>query len=209
MAGLIENATALDPGTKAAEGIPHPSVFGSEKPVMELPPVSVVAAASPEQSRQGPSTQPLVSPAGSIAELYRLAAARLAAAGQLPPPPGQGQIRGASLEAVVAQFGKLTQAADKSDPRLGTVRYLGVLKRPEFEQQVEAVVHAIPPGSEPELRAGGQRWWYFDLAQHLPVLVVTKDDSGKEIDYCRCDCLNARSTSVQSTANTSDASRRH
>jgi hypothetical protein len=138
-----------------------------------------------------------------------MAAARLAAAGQLQPSPGRGQIRGASLEALVAQFGALAQASEKCDARAGTVRYLGVLKRPEFEHQVEAVVHAIPPGSEPEHRAGGQRWWYFDLAQHLPVLVVTKDDNGKEIDYCRYDCMNARSTSVPSTANTSDASRRH
>jgi hypothetical protein len=84
---------------------------------------------------------------------------------------------------LIEHFGLLADAVERGDLRVGSVKYLGILKRFEFEQPVEAVLHAIPPGTEPALPRGGQRWWFFDAAQHLPILVVTHDDRNQEVEY--------------------------
>ena len=42
---------------------------------------------------------------------------------------------------------------------------------------------AIPPGCEHELPHGGRRWLLFDPANGLPVLTITQDDSGSEVEY--------------------------
>jgi hypothetical protein len=87
----------------------------------------------------------------------------------------------------IDRFGDLVEAAARGDLRGGSVRYLGRLKCTDFEQPVEAVLHAIPPGADPELPRGGQRSWYFDVNRHLPVLVVTRDEKGRDVEYNRFD----------------------
>jgi hypothetical protein len=85
---------------------------------------------------------------------------------------------------LIERYGQLVTAIEKGDPRAGTAKYLGQLKRPEFLMQVEAVHQALPPGAEPQLPRGGQRWWYFDASHHLPVLVITHDPDGEVEYYC-------------------------
>jgi hypothetical protein len=89
----------------------------------------------------------------------------------------------AGLDRLIERFGTLVEAAEHGDPAAGSLRYLGPLKRPEFEQSVEAALQAIPPGAEPGLPHGGQRLWFFDLGLRLPVLVLTQDDQGHEVEY--------------------------
>ncbi len=85
-------------------------------------------------------------------------------------------------------FGRLVTAAETNDQRIGTIKYLGPLERKEFVRPVEAVHHVIAPGFDPGLPKGGQRWWFFDTAHGLPVLVITHDETG-EVEYYRHDLI--------------------
>jgi hypothetical protein len=88
------------------------------------------------------------------------------------------------LGTVVERFGRLVTALEKNDPSEGKAKYLGKVKRPEFEQPVEAVHHEIPPDLESLLPKGGERWYFFDATSGLPVLVITHDASGEVEYYC-------------------------
>jgi uncharacterized protein DUF1571 len=89
----------------------------------------------------------------------------------------------AGVGSLVERFGKLIDAVEHNDPKAGTVKYLGQLKRKEFEEKVEVVLQSIPPGAEPQLPGGGQRLWCFDPEHGLPVLIVTHDETNREVEY--------------------------
>jgi hypothetical protein len=102
-------------------------------------------------------------------------------------PQGLGKERHAVAEFGIGpwinQFGRLVEAFERGDPKAGTVKYLGGVKRPEFETPVEAVMHFIPPGAESGLPDGGQRLWFFDPTHHFPVLLIAHDAAGREVEY--------------------------
>jgi Protein of unknown function (DUF1571) len=102
-------------------------------------------------------------------------------------PRGLGKERGPVTQLGVAawieRFGRLVDAVERRDLMVGTVKYLGSVKRPECDGPVEAVVHLIPPGSEIGLPKGGERLWYFDSTLHFPVLLITHDAQGQEVEY--------------------------
>lgn len=85
---------------------------------------------------------------------------------------------------VIERFGELVSAVEKNDPSVGQVKYLGKVKRPEFEQPVEAMHHIIPEKRDPLLPKGGQRWLYFDGGSGLPILTITHDPTGEVEYYC-------------------------
>lgn len=89
----------------------------------------------------------------------------------------------AGLGTVIAGLGQALDACEKGDGRFGTLRYLGQIKRPEFTQPLESVEQTIPPGAEPQLAQGGKRFVGFDAASRLPVLVLTQDHKGTEVEY--------------------------
>jgi hypothetical protein len=89
----------------------------------------------------------------------------------------------AGLGPLIVRFGTLVKAIEKGDRSQGTAKYLGQLKRPEYENKLEAVLHAIPPTCDPLFPRGGQRLWFFDPALQLPVLVISQDDAGREVEY--------------------------
>ena len=76
----------------------------------------------------------------------------------------------------------VADATYDGSPHGGTAKYLGQMKRPEFEAKVEAVHQGLPPGSEPGLPKGGQRWWFFDAQNGLPVLILAHDPE-REVEY--------------------------
>lgn len=83
----------------------------------------------------------------------------------------------------VKQFGEALSLAERSpDPTL-RVKDLGELKRPEFEQPVRAVLQIIPPRIEDLLPRGGQRLWFFDKVRNVPLLLITHDHAGQEVEY--------------------------
>jgi hypothetical protein len=87
------------------------------------------------------------------------------------------------IGALIDSFGRVVDAIERGDTHLGTMRCLGPIKRPEFEVPVEAVLQLVPAGAENELPRGGQRFWFFDTNLHFPILVVTQDDAGNEVEY--------------------------
>lgn len=91
----------------------------------------------------------------------------------------------AGIGTMVEQFGRLLSKQETGDSRHGTLRYAGPVRRPELPQVLEAVEQTISAGSETPLPRGGKRHWFFDPANQLPVLVVTYDHSGHEVEfYC-------------------------
>jgi hypothetical protein len=87
------------------------------------------------------------------------------------------------IGAMIDRFGRLVEAVDRGDEHIGTIRFMGTLNRPEFEATVEGVTHVIPPGIEEALPNGGQRLWCFDTTLRFPVLIVTLDNQGQEVEY--------------------------
>jgi hypothetical protein len=85
---------------------------------------------------------------------------------------------------LIERYGKMVAAIEKSDPREGTVKYLGLVSRPEFAAKVEGVHQVLQAKSDPQLPKGGERWWYFDAASGLPALVIAHDPSGEVEYYC-------------------------
>jgi hypothetical protein len=92
---------------------------------------------------------------------------------------------------VIARFGRLTTAIEKGDAREGAAKLLGKVKRPEFEEPLDGVLQTLPVNFESLFPGGGQRHWYFDAANGLPVLIVTFDHQGKEVEYYCHDRIQA------------------
>jgi hypothetical protein len=93
-------------------------------------------------------------------------------------PVGETGIAG-----LIERFGHLIDAIDRNDPKLGVVKNVGKVKRPEFEAELDAVIHLIPPGFDSGLPKGGQRLWFFDSVSRFPLLVIAHDAQGQEAEY--------------------------
>jgi hypothetical protein len=89
----------------------------------------------------------------------------------------------AGIGDLIDKFGMILDTLERGDKRFGTMKYLGFLRRPEFEKPHVAVEQVIPPGAETQLPKGGSRLWLFDPDNGLPVLLVTYDDTNKEVEY--------------------------
>jgi hypothetical protein len=83
----------------------------------------------------------------------------------------------------IVRFGRLLDAQDRGERRAGTLTDLGLQHRPEFSRAVPAVEHRVPSGVEEDLPQGGRRDYYFDPESHLPLLIVTHDNQGHEVEY--------------------------
>lgn len=92
-------------------------------------------------------------------------------------------IREAGIGSLVQKFVELVGMTERGDFRFGTLKYIGMIRRPEFEQPVEAIEQNVPPGGDPTLPKGGRRLWVFDPSQCLPVLVMLRDDANQEVEY--------------------------
>lgn len=91
-------------------------------------------------------------------------------------------IKEAGIETLVERFGKLVDDHARTGSQK-SLRYVGLLKRPEFEQKVECVFQVIPAKSESVFPNGGQRLWFFDGELGLPVLIVSLDEQKREVEY--------------------------
>jgi hypothetical protein len=122
------------------------------------------------------------------------------AAGDVPLMPAGGRIALAPDSALVRSssrhpiseagiggsldhLSELLRALDQGDNRLGTLRYLGPIKRPEFDTPCETVEEMIPPGQNPALPQGGRRLWAFHPERHLPTLIILYNETGHEVEY--------------------------
>jgi hypothetical protein len=89
----------------------------------------------------------------------------------------------AGIGNIIERYGAVLHALDRGDVRQGTATYLGAVQRPEFATAVEAVEQSIPPGLEAQLPRGGKYTVMFDPASRLPVLLITRDETGSEVEY--------------------------
>ncbi|MBV9125859.1 MAG: DUF1571 domain-containing protein, partial [Planctomycetes bacterium] len=92
-------------------------------------------------------------------------------------------INEAGIGAIIDKYGEVVAAVEKGSPSAGEVHYLGRQKRPEYDAPMEGVERLIPPGQEPQLPRGGRRYLFFDAVNGLPVLTITQDDRGHEVEY--------------------------
>jgi hypothetical protein len=87
------------------------------------------------------------------------------------------------IGSLVERFGRLVNATSRGDMRLGTLKYLGPVRRPEYDHPCEAFEQIIPPGAEQFLPRGGRRLWIFDPTLKLIVLTTAQDETGHDVEY--------------------------
>ena len=97
----------------------------------------------------------------------------------------------AGVCAIVDMYASGVAAFDKGQHPL---RYLGIVTRQDFDEgtQLEGVEEDLGPGADPNLPRGGRRQLYFNTANHLPALVITRDERGQEVEYYRFDRFQSR-----------------
>jgi len=94
----------------------------------------------------------------------------------------------ANVGYLVESLGQAVQSQQEGNYRFGRIRYLGRQPRPESATPLECVLQEIPPGLEKLLPRGGRRYFYLATDSRLPecglpVLIITQDDSGREVEY--------------------------
>jgi hypothetical protein len=104
-------------------------------------------------------------------------------------------IRDSGMGMSIVWMGKVLAQIDRDPSQVNRLRYIGRKERLERKTGLDAIEERIPPGWEPLLPQGGQRTTYFDPdaaspSFGLPILVVTLDSNGKEVEYYWFDKLN-------------------
>jgi Protein of unknown function (DUF1571) len=84
--------------------------------------------------------------------------------------------------------GKVIAIVERDPAQANRLRYIGRKERLERKSGLDAIEEQIPPNWEPVLPQGGQRTTYYDPDPSspsfgLPVLVVTLDGNGREVEY--------------------------
>lgn len=103
-------------------------------------------------------------------------------------------IRNGGMAMSIEWFGRVLAQMEKDPTQAQRMRYVGPKPRRERESGLVAVEETIPPGWEPLLPKGGRRMTHFDAdpaspSNGLPILIVTLDDSGREVEYYWFDSL--------------------
>jgi hypothetical protein len=98
---------------------------------------------------------------------------------------------------MIARFGIALAEMDSGTRPPNSLRYLGPQSRPETRQRLEGAAQVVPPGFEKHLPHGGRRYWFFSAeptaAEYgLPMLIITLDETGREVEYYFSDrlCVN-------------------
>lgn len=98
---------------------------------------------------------------------------------------------------MIARFGVALADMDNGKRPPNSLRFLGSQSRPETRQRLEGVAQVVPPGFEKHLPHGGLRYWFFSVEPSateygLPVLIITLDETGREVEYYLSDrlCVN-------------------
>jgi hypothetical protein len=86
------------------------------------------------------------------------------------------------------QFGLAVDRYLSGQPDSGDFEPIGLQTRSESRVPMEVVIQNIPRNQEPLLPLGGKRYWHFNTDpdacdRHLPTLLVTFDDRGREVEY--------------------------
>ncbi|MCI0463655.1 MAG: DUF1571 domain-containing protein [Gemmataceae bacterium] len=126
-------------------------------------------------------------PAPSDPPMPAMAGKRLKMPPDSPLPLARSRypITETGIGALIDRFGGLLAAAERGTLGPDALRYLGQVRRPEFDAPAEAVLQLVSPGTEKGLPRGGQRFWYFDPGTRFPALVIAQDETGAVVEhYC-------------------------
>lgn len=88
----------------------------------------------------------------------------------------------AGIGHMIDAFGQMLALADRTGPAM-QLKYLGPVKRPEYQEALVGVEHVVLPQQDPLLPKGGRRWWFFDPLKGLPVLLITHDGANHPVEY--------------------------
>lgn len=89
----------------------------------------------------------------------------------------------AGFGSTIQRFGVLVDLNERGDTSRGTLRYVGQVRRPDYERTLDQVVQVLAPRCDPLLPEGGERHWFFDPELNLPMLIVAVDHTGREVEY--------------------------
>jgi hypothetical protein len=90
----------------------------------------------------------------------------------------------AGIGNMIARFGRMLDSMRAGGSGV-SAKYLGPVQRPEYPTPLDGVECTFPADREPEIPGGGKRLVFFDPATHFPVLSLTYDAAGHEVDfYC-------------------------
>lgn len=89
----------------------------------------------------------------------------------------------AGFGSTIQRFGVLVEHSERGDGSKGNLRYVGPVRRPDYERPLEEVVQTLSPRCDPLLPEGGERHWFFDPELHLPMLILAVDHAGHEVEY--------------------------
>ena len=92
-------------------------------------------------------------------------------------------ITDAGFGSTIQRFGNVLERNERGDTSLGTLRYVGQTRRPEYDRPLEEIVQTLAPRSDPLLPDGGERHFFFDTDSHLPLLIFAADNAGREVEY--------------------------
>jgi hypothetical protein len=105
-------------------------------------------------------------------------------------------VEDAGVGNMVERFARSLGTFEQGQKSYGTFSYLGPQSREESPGvPMEAVLQEVPPGMEKLLPNGAQRFWYFNAnpknhEMGLPTLIITKDETGREVEYYCYDLVN-------------------
>jgi hypothetical protein len=90
----------------------------------------------------------------------------------------------AGIGNMINRFGRMLDTMRAGGSGI-SAKFLGPVQRPEYPGTLEGVECTFPADREPEIPSGGRRLVFFDPATHFPVLSLTYDTAGREVDfYC-------------------------
>ncbi len=96
-------------------------------------------------------------------------------------------VREASFGFMLSTVGTMLALQKEGNSKLGSIQYVGKIRRPDLGGEVEMVECKLAPGAEHTLPEGGRRLYAFDPVVGHPVLVQTFDSHGQEVEYYRYD----------------------
>jgi hypothetical protein len=82
----------------------------------------------------------------------------------------------------IQRIGQFLDRVERGEPGTG-VKYVGPTRRPEYPVPLEAFECRLPVGYAPEVPQGGKRLLCFDPATKFPVVSLTWDHAGQEVDF--------------------------
>lgn len=100
----------------------------------------------------------------------------------------RGRIEDSGIGRPIRILAKFVEEAEAGKRSADSIRSLGTVERKEFASPVDGVEVTLKASDDPLMPKGGKRQYYFDAdpkspSYRLPVLVVTTEPDGAEVEY--------------------------